>query len=218
MRVEQFLREGVEHHLTRYSPGPIWTFVSGFFSPILGPFTILVRLFSAKSKINPGIYLLMLVALVAGSVYLGTVVWAEYSFFLELNELSQYEAMQLPGDPEVHRSVVIASFWSKYVIVYFMFMLYGFRNRYSKDGRIPRRARYKYSKEAHFTEKEYVEAAKILEKFTTRTYKSAIKKYPQKLIDLLLIADGLWVFEGKVKRMVSIRSIKEDRAAGPDDD
>ena len=61
---------------------------------------------------------------------------------------------------------------------------------------------------------EYKEAAEILRNFQPLTYDQAKLKYSDKIIDLLIVTNTLFVHDGKLERLVSIEAIEEDREAG----
>lgn len=69
-----------------------------------------------------------------------------------------------------------------------------------------------------FTQEQIAAAAIALREWKTRPYKAAVEKYSKPVVDLLLLAYGVGIMNGKVKRMVSIRAIEQDRAADAGDD
>ena len=65
---------------------------------------------------------------------------------------------------------------------------------------------------------DYARAAKVLREFKKTTYKQAVSDYGQDTVDLLLLANGIFIENGELIRLVSIRSIDEAREAGPGDE
>ena len=69
-----------------------------------------------------------------------------------------------------------------------------------------------------FQPNEYLQAAEALRHWQTVSYQEAISKYPKIVVDLLIIANGLFVDKRKLRRLVSIRAIEGDRPADERDD
>lgn len=70
-----------------------------------------------------------------------------------------------------------------------------------------------------FTDDEYVQAAKLLEEWSPRTYESATSKASERTVDILCLAEALYKNkQGKLCRGVAINAIKEDREARADED
>lgn len=69
-----------------------------------------------------------------------------------------------------------------------------------------------------FTLDQYSEASAILRKWKSVSYQNATETYPKDLVDLLIIAEAIELQSGKLRRMVSLRSIEQDREAIAEDD
>lgn len=68
------------------------------------------------------------------------------------------------------------------------------------------------------TSRDYATAAKVLRGFKTSSIEQAVAKYGEPMIDLLFLSGAIWYHDKQLRRMVSIKSIEEDRAAGPEDE
>lgn len=68
------------------------------------------------------------------------------------------------------------------------------------------------------TSRDYAAAAKVLREFKTSSIEQAVDRYGEPIIDLLFLSGGIWYHNKKLRRLVSIKSIEENRAAGPEDE
>jgi hypothetical protein len=57
-----------------------------------------------------------------------------------------------------------------------------------------------------------------LKEFKPVSYEHAIQKYGERIIDLLYICSALTYDKGKLKRMISLKALEEDREANSTDD
>ncbi len=64
----------------------------------------------------------------------------------------------------------------------------------------------------------YGKATDVLRSFKPKKYRDAVRVYGQDVVELLLVAGALFFDKEHLKRLVSIKSIEEDREAGPDDE
>ncbi|HUT22042.1 MAG TPA: hypothetical protein VMX18_01380 [Candidatus Bipolaricaulota bacterium] len=65
---------------------------------------------------------------------------------------------------------------------------------------------------AFYSKNDFKEAAKILKEYKSATYSQLIKKYPKKIIDLLVLGDHISFVGGKkLTRMACIKCIEEDK-------
>lgn len=69
-----------------------------------------------------------------------------------------------------------------------------------------------------FSAKEFSEAAIALEAMAPISFERGRTKYGQRIMELLILSGSLDFMDGKWRRIVSIRSIREDRAADERDD
>lgn len=69
-----------------------------------------------------------------------------------------------------------------------------------------------------FSPKEFSEAAVALEAMTPISLERGQAKYGQRIMELLILSGSVDLMDGKWRRIVSIRSIREDRAADARDD
>lgn len=112
------------------------------------------------------------------------------------------------------------------VIVLLIILIYqsftgGFVHESSRYNRHQIRKKYEKTGVLHFSSKDYKEAATALENFKSITYQKAVKKYGERVIDILILARAVMYIglsDQKLKRLVSIKSILEDREAGLNDD
>jgi len=180
MKVELFLRQGVEHYL---SESHIYRGMKLFFiqlsSPIWIPIFFLRSLFSLRGKD----------------------LWFIIPFFLMGASIFSF----LKYD-----------FWRGVKSIFFVVLFIMLMSFFGRDAQIRRRilsrARREF-KSREFDANDYKLAADALESFGHSSYEYAVKKHSERVVFLLVMAGGVLVSKGKLRRQVSIRSILEDRAA-----
>lgn len=111
----------------------------------------------------------------------------------------------------------IDRFWIFLWIIFFI-IFYFFRVL-AKDKKIRRKIWKEYKQKmpdgVEFLPEEYQKAAQILQKFKPVRYKKAIEEYEKKYVDILILSQSVGqVKSKKFERIVSLKSIEEDREAG----
>lgn len=148
-----------------------------------------------------------------------------YGFFVIVVELCVHAFLHIvltsvqlfyPVEFSLHEIWLISFF----VLIVFMLLL-GFIKIYLNpdEGEKIYKSAYKgYVQLGEFTDEEVGLAAKALKNFKPATYDFAVKKHGKRSVDLLVLASGIYCFDGKLKRLISLRALSEDRPAELGDD
>ncbi len=102
-----------------------------------------------------------------------------------------------------------------FTLVFTSFRIFGEDRRFRK--KIIRKYKKLHNGNIVFSSEQYKKASDSLRIFKPLRPENAYKKYGEDIVDLLILTNGVYLFKGKLQRLVSIKSIEEDREAGPED-
>lgn len=142
-------------------------------------------------------------------------------FLLFIFLISNYIGIIPNFYPDILIFQIFRVFANYYVFMVGFFALIALVGIFNSDTRYRRKILRNYKKKmgANITFKadQYAKAAKVLRKFKSIKPEKAYEKYGEDTIELLLLANGIFLNKGEFKRLVSIKSIEQDKEAGWED-
>ena len=78
-------------------------------------------------------------------------------------------------------------------------------------------AKFHRKRMSMFEHNDYKKAAEVLEQFRSIKYEKAIEKYGNVVVDILILSNTVYVIHKKLKRIVSLNAIRENREAAWED-
>lgn len=213
MKLETFLRQNIDHLRNTYRGIFIDLYARKAFMTLLAPIAIPYFYLAQKKNGKVSEFLgLFLIASIIWLVCAYGVFAVSMTIYPLLKGLYHADWSNLSAEEKL---ILYISATSIPLWLYIAYMLFGI----SEERKFSAKLKQEYvSSSFEFTVKEYAQAAKALEGFKAASYSAAQAKYGKRVVDLLVLANAVWMHNEKLKRLVSVKSIKEDRAANAEDD